>query len=112
MTRAARFLAMAAAVALPLWACSTPTLPLPPPAALTVGPPAADGTVTIEGDVLPGAYVSCLNNDTDRGVIERADDTGHFVVVIAAEVGHYLTIWQQSGTDRGPPMNVIVPAPR
>ncbi len=89
--------------------CSTPTLPLPPPSALTATAPDADGVVTVEGDVLPGAFVLCLNEETERGVIVRADEDGHFVLQIEAESGYSLTVWQERGSDLGEPRSILVP---
>lgn len=94
-----------------VYGCATPTLPLPPPSALTAGPPDADGWVTVSGDVLPEAYVFCLNLDTDRGVIVRADPAGAFTLQIEASAGDYLSIFQESGADRGPPFEIRVPMP-
>ncbi len=63
------------------------------------------------GEVLPEAYVYCLNLDTDRGIIERADMDGVFTIRIEASAGDYLSLFQEAGTDRGPPLEVRVPAP-
>jgi len=91
--------------------CATPTLPLPPPAALTSSAPDVDGLVTLSGEVLPEAYVFCLNLDQDQGVIVRSDTTGAFTLQIPADAGNYLSVWQELGTDSGPPLEVRVPAP-
>ncbi len=91
-------------------ACSTPTLPLPPPSAL-VSPPDGSGLVTVSGDALPGAYVLCVNERTNDGVIDTADDDGHFSLTLEADTGDTLLIWQQVGTDRGPTQNLVVPSP-
>jgi hypothetical protein len=89
-------------------ACATPTLPLPPPAMLTVSMP-VDGIVTVTGEVLPDAYVYCLNLDTDQGVFLRADEMGRFTLQIPALSGHYLSVWQEARAQRGPPANFPVP---
>ncbi len=91
--------------------CATPTLPLPPPAALTAGPPDADGIVTIRGESLAEAYVFCLNLDLDAGVIVRADTDGNFTCQPRAEVGNYVSVWQELGSDSGPPLEIRIPAP-
>ncbi len=90
-------------------ACATPTLPLPPPDALTISPPDVDGIVTVTGEVLPDAYVYCLNLDTEMGVFLRADDTGMFTIRIPAESGQYLSVWQEARAQRGPPADIRVP---
>jgi hypothetical protein len=91
-------------------ACATPTLPLPPPAALESTAPDADGMVTVTGEVLPDAWVYCVNLELETGVIVRADGTGRFTLRIGAEAGQYLSVWQEDGVDRGPPVDIRVPA--
>lgn len=99
--------------ALVLGACNAPSLPLPPPAALVSAPDPVTGQVTIDAQVLSNAYILCLNDRTDRGVIERADDMGHSVFTINdAIVGDSVSIWQQVGSDLSPPRQFFVPAPR
>jgi hypothetical protein len=73
--------------------------------------PDVNGLVTVTGEVNPDAYVYCLNLDQDRGVFDRADMDGRFSLQIAANIGEYLSIHQQSGTDQGPPFEIRVPAP-
>lgn len=92
-----------------LGACNAPSLPLPPPAALVSAPDPATGLATVDANVLSNAYVLCLNDRTDRGVIERADDSGRSVFQIAAVGGDTLSIWQQVGDDLGPPRQFVVP---
>jgi len=102
-----------------LGACSTPTLPLPPPAALSSTGPGADGIITVEGDVLEDAFVFVLNETTQKGVIVRADASGHFVARIESiEVvdpeetdPDVLTIWQRRGNDIGEQTSISVPYP-
>jgi len=90
--------------------CASPTLPLPPPAALTASPPdPATGLVTVTGLAQPEAWVYCINLDTDRGVIQRALLDGSFQIEIAAASGHYLSLFQETGIDRGSPMEIRVP---
>ena len=103
--------------AIALGACSTPTLPLPPPAALSSSGPDADGIITVEGDVLEDAYVFVLNETTERGVIVRADASGHFVARIESvtltdpTMEDFLTIWQRKGSDIGEQTGISVPYP-
>jgi hypothetical protein len=92
--------------------CAAPTLPLPPPSAL-VEAPDASGMVTVTGEVTPGAFVGCLNERTERGIIVRSDpDSGAYSLRIEAEVGDDLGLWQIVGSDRGPTVYRQVPAPR
>jgi hypothetical protein len=67
--------------------------------------------VTVRGEVLPEAYVYCLNLDTSSGRIEQADTDGNFVILIEASAGDYLSLFQEAGADRGPPLEIRVPAP-
>ncbi len=88
--------------------CLSPTLPHPPAAMLVVSEPDATGFVTVTGDVLPLAYVSVVNLRLDNGVIVRADASGKFTARLIARIGDRLTIWQQTDTQRGPPVELIV----
>lgn len=91
--------------------CATPTLPLPPPLALsTSAPDPMTGLVTVTGSALPDAYVFVLNPQTESGVIGMADMDGNYSIQIEAEIGDYLTIWQRLGSEDGPPIEVEVPA--
>ena len=88
---------------------STPTLPLPPPSALTSAP---DGTglVTLSiSAVAPGAFVSAFNLDTMSGVIGVADDAGTLSLQIPASIGDTIEIWQRVGTRSGEPVDLVVP---
>lgn len=102
-----RWLRVLSAIALLLVAllgpsCAAPVLPIPPPTALVEGPPQPDGTVLVTGDARPGAFVSCLNERTEEGVVVRSDvETGAYSLRIAAEVGDDLTIWQFESTGGG-----------
>lgn len=90
---------------------STPTLPLPPPSALSSAPDAA-GIVTVTGGAVePGAMVFALDLDLDAGVIGRADDMGNFSLRLPANVGDTLEIWQRVGTRSGEPTDIVVPPP-
>lgn len=95
-------LALVAAAAF-VGGCAAPTLPLPPPAALALtSPDPVTGLVTVTGEALPAAFVSCLNLRLEVGVIGRADATGHFSLQLAAQAGDSLLVWQEIGSDRGP----------
>lgn len=90
-----------------LCACAAPTLPTPPPAA-EVALVGTEAVVTGRAD--PGALVSCLNEDTGRGVIETANTVGDFALRLPAEAGHHLTLWQDAGNGPGQVLDLIVPA--
>lgn len=92
-------------------ACTTPTLPLPPPLALA-SVPDSDGIVTVSGSSLEGAWVTCVNLDTELGHVVRADDMGFFTIRIEAQPGHYLNVWQRVGPDMSPGVDLVVPPPR
>lgn len=83
--------------------CNAPTLPLPPPAALSASSPdPMTGLVTVSGEALPGAFVSCVNTRLESGVIVRADAGGLFSLEIQAQRGDSLLVWQQLDNNRGP----------
>ncbi len=91
--------------------CAAPVLPLPPPTALVEAPPDMDGLVTITGEARPGAFVGCLNENTEVGVLVRADPmSGAYTVRIQAMSGDGIAIWQFEGTESGGMRrDVIVP---
>jgi hypothetical protein len=93
--------------------CAAPVLPLPPPAALVEAPPDADGLVTVTGQARPGAFVACLNENTEEGVLVRSDVmTGEFEARLPAESGHEIRIWQFEASDAGgEPIFRVVPSP-
>ena len=96
------------ALALVLSACAAPTLPLPPPTALSSAPDAT-GNVTVTGRVNPSAYVFALDEDRGDGVIVSADAGGAYSATLRAATGDTVTIWQMVGTNTGQLTTVIVP---
>lgn len=96
------------AIGVHLYACAAPTLPTPPPSA-SVALVGTDAVVTGQADA--GALVSCLNEDTARGVIETADTQGAFVLRLPATAGDHLSVWQDSGNGPGQLLELVVPAP-
>ena len=66
--------------------------------------------VTVEGKVNDDAYVACLNERTESGVITRSGPEGYFNLKIAAQVEDLLTLWQIIGSDFGPPRSYDVPS--
>ena len=89
-------------------ACSTPTLPLPPPTA-SIAAADADGQWLVEGTALETAFVFVFNEDSETGVIVIADDVGRFEAVIAAQPRHTVSVWQRSGNDLSPALRLTVP---
>ena len=83
--------------------CAAPTLPLPPPAALALtSPDPVTGLVTVSGEALPGAFVSCVNVRLESGVIVRSDAAGTFSLQITAQTGDSLLVWREKDSNRGP----------
>jgi hypothetical protein len=103
MTCVGRRLFLAAAVAVALSGCLSPTLPLPPPSKPTVTGPDEKGLVTLDGNVLSGASVYAANTRTGeiRGQLYTGND-GHYTILIAAQVGDEMEVWYSVGTDQSP----------
>ena len=82
-------------------ACAAPTLPLPPPST-EVGPPNELGIVEVSGSgAEPQSIVVCENEEGVGAVgAARADDSGDFVVTLAAAPGDMLTCYYFVGFDR------------
>ena len=90
---------------------SSPTLPIPPPAALSSAPD-AEGFVTIQGSsAIEGAMVSAYNERLEVGVIGVVDDLGTFELRLRADVGDSLALWQTVGAERGEILTIRVPSP-
>lgn len=90
---------------------SSPTLPIPPPSALS-STPDAEGFVTIQGTAaIEGAIVSAFNERIGEGVIGEVDDIGEFQLRLRAEAGDPIAIWQTVGSDRGEILTIRVPDP-
>jgi hypothetical protein len=54
--------------------------------------------------------VTVFNAQRDEGVVDRADETGHFVIIVAAAAGETLVIWQEEDGLSGERVERIVPA--
>lgn len=83
--------------------CLSPTLPLPPPENPSVSKVDVDGNVTLTGgpgSVEAGALVYGFNVRVEKGQIVRATDIGSFRLVLPAQVGDQLTVWQEVGTEQ------------
>ena len=86
-----------AAVLLLVGCASNPTVPLPPPDAtvITSTSPDDEGFITVTGEpeaAEPDSVVLLFNESTESGVMETAADDGSFAAMIAAEVGHTVSI--------------------
>ena len=106
-----RPLALVALLALALPGCTGPTVPIPPPAAITVSAPDADGLVSISGTAQPLAIVSALNQRTELGVLVVADEEGAFGLAIAAEAGDDISLWNRLADTTSGVTTVTVPEP-
>lgn len=90
---------------------SSPTLPIPPPSALS-STPDGDGIVTITGTgAVPGALIAAYNEQRGDGVLGTASDEGDFSVRLRAAVGDDITVWQQVGTRSSELLGIQVPSP-
>lgn len=103
------------AVVLVVAACTSPTLPLPPPTEPTILQGSEPGTfrlVSLEG-ALPGALVVVVNRNEALSRDQRveatlADDRGSWDLQVTAFVGDVLDLSQQSGELRSPTATVII----
>jgi len=68
----------------------------------------ASNEAVVTGTAIAGAYVSCLNERTETGVIVRADPAGAFTLTIAAVPGDGLQLWQEVGTNRSGSLDLCV----
>jgi hypothetical protein len=94
--------------------CLSPTLPVPPPASPEVGPPDADGMVTVKGSkgsAQASADVMVWNPNLDggTGVTKRAAADGSWQIRIGAKTGDILSITQTVGFEQSTPLELTVP---
>ena len=89
--------------------CTSPTLPLPPPNALSSAP--VDGVVIINGNgAIAGAVIIGFNENTGSGRLTTASDAGEFRLELMASQGDSILVWQRTGAQSGEQTQVIVPA--
>ena len=104
-----------AALSTGLTACTSRTLPLPPPDVDPIAAaPGTDGTVTITGLAQEGASVGVINDATLTGVIVTTPETGcahscPFEAQVVAEPGDSIRVWQFFET--GNATEAFVPEP-
>ena len=98
-----------------LFACISPTLPLPPPTAPTISAGSEPDTVklTSEGGVQPNALVVVVNQNEERTRSRRvagtlADDNGSWELEVHALPGDRLDVTQEKSAVRSPPTTVTV----
>lgn len=107
-------LLLAAFAALAL-ACTSPTLPLPPPASpvITVGSePDTFKLASVDG-ALPNALIVIVNRNEELPPYKRvsgtiADARGSWTAIVTAKVGDLLDISQESGSTSSPGTTVTV----
>ncbi len=94
-------------------ACTTasaPTLPIPPPTALSSAPD-VDGFVTVTGaGAIEGAMILAYNQRLEVGVIGAVTDLGTFELRLSGEVGDSILVWQRVGTDASRFVEILVPS--
>ena len=109
------FGALGASLLVGALACTSPTLPLPPPAAPIISVGSSPDTfklASIQG-VEPNALVIIVNRDDDLPRNKRvtgtiADENGSWDANVIAKAGDVLDISQESGSTRSPGTTVTV----
>jgi hypothetical protein len=111
---AASAIALLAPVALAV-ACTSPTLPLPPPAAPSITAGSEPDTVRLASirGTLPNALVLVVNQGEDVPREKRvfgtiADGEGSWELEVYAKPGNPLDVSQETGSVRSPPVSVVV----
>ncbi|MEM1415501.1 MAG: hypothetical protein AAGH15_11400 [Myxococcota bacterium] len=90
--------------------CEGPTLPIPPPAALTA--PDADGFVTLSGTAPPDVLVGAFNETRGEGVLGLSDAEGQYELRLRAEAGDFISYFYfQPDGDRSGTVGTTVPNP-
>jgi hypothetical protein len=84
-------------------ACTSRTVPLPPPTIDSVSAVSAQGLTLVKGFCEEGASIAVLNERSERGVLLSSGETGcgntcPFEAELAAEPGDTLRVWQFRGT--------------
>ncbi|MFO0735766.1 MAG: hypothetical protein U0270_07800 [Labilithrix sp.] len=98
-------------------ACTSPTLPLPPPALPTISTsenPQAYHLKSERGSI-GGALVIAVNRDTNLKPEERVSGTisdadGSWEMDVLGKPGDILDLSQESGSNRSPTIDVTLPA--
>lgn len=100
------------AALLPLSACTTRTVPLPPPIVEQLSLPDQDGMVTVKGLCHEGASVGVMNESTQVGTITTSPEVGcdsscPWEARIAADRNDAIRVWQFFETESS--IEVTVP---
>lgn len=106
---------LAAALLVTLAACTSPTLPLPPPTAPTIGVGIEPNTYVLRSDegALPNALIIVVNRNESLAPHERvsgtiADEVGSWELAISGYAGDVVDISQEDGTTRSPATTVTL----
>jgi hypothetical protein len=96
-------------------ACTTPTLPLPPPAAPVISNGTEPDTFRLSSvnGAEPNALIVIVNRNEDLPRNKRvsgtiADPSGSWDVIVTAKVGDVLDVSQEAGSTRSPGTTVTV----
>ena len=100
------------AVVLAAGACTTRTVPLPPPIVEQLSLPDPDGMITVKGLCHEGASVGVMNEATQVGTITTSPETGcdsscRWEARLAAEPDDAIRVWQFFETESS--IEVTVP---
>lgn len=100
-----------------LVACTSPTLPLPPPALPTISVGETPQTYHLKSEQgsIANALVVAVNRDTSLRAEDRvtgtiADSNGTWEMDVLGKPGDVLDLSQESGSNRSPTVDVTLPA--
>jgi hypothetical protein len=116
LLRCALSFASAAAFAVCVGACESPTLPLPPPATPDVdtdGLPAGQVELVSSGGAEPGAAILTINDNpklTPKQQVfgTEADQSGSWSLTIFASPGDFIEVYQLEGSEISEPIQVEI----
>jgi hypothetical protein len=93
--------------------CSSPTLPLPPPALPTISVGTTPNTFRLQSDrgALPNALIVAINRNESlpreqRVAATLADGAGSWELVVTAHTGDFVDVSQEDGATRSPSTTV------
>lgn len=100
-------------------ACTTPTLPLPPPTEPSVTASSVPGKFHLHGvqSATPNALIIAYNQNpavprADRVTGTQADDAGSWDMDVTASPKDVISITQETGDTRSPSIEVTIPSPK
>lgn len=104
-------------VAAVLVACTSPTLPLPPPALPTISTSAQADSFHLKSErgTIANALVITVSRNTTLTAEQRvsgtiADSDGSWEMDVVGQPGDVLDLSQESGSERSAPISVTLPA--